>query len=377
MTTRILRSPMEAARSGPQLGTAASTVSTPRRWRRSATARTRSAASASATARPTTRLARWQALRDELDVSTAHQRRPPSADGTAGEAIAIAARRADRRDERRRASCAGGRPARLELGDHQAELAASSSRERTLERTWLLPRARRRPLFASGRAGDDRGHRDADRGGPGSRARAARPGDPRRAGPGPDRTRSSRSSTSSGSWPRSAPRPDRAASLRELLRRELGDVRTFISQLRPPLLDQLGPRRRHPRHRRPRAGGDRPRIDDRPDGPADASTTAERTVVLRVAQEALQNVRKHAAATNVTVSTARGRRVGPGGPRRWSRVRCRGGGRAWPPQLRPAIHARASRADRRPLRRTISTGRRHRRPAGDPTDGATGAEEST
>ena len=28
--------------------------------------------------------------------------------------------------------------------------------------------------------------------------------------------------------------------LRELLRRELGDVRAFISQLRPPLLDQLG-----------------------------------------------------------------------------------------------------------------------------------------
>ena len=28
--------------------------------------------------------------------------------------------------------------------------------------------------------------------------------------------------------------------LRELLRRELGDVRAFISQLRPPMLDQLG-----------------------------------------------------------------------------------------------------------------------------------------
>jgi len=28
--------------------------------------------------------------------------------------------------------------------------------------------------------------------------------------------------------------------LREILRRELGEVRTFISQLRPPLLDELG-----------------------------------------------------------------------------------------------------------------------------------------
>ena len=28
--------------------------------------------------------------------------------------------------------------------------------------------------------------------------------------------------------------------LRELLRRELGDVRSFLSQLRPPVLDELG-----------------------------------------------------------------------------------------------------------------------------------------
>jgi two-component system nitrate/nitrite sensor histidine kinase NarX len=37
--------------------------------------------------------------------------------------------------------------------------------------------------------------------------------------------------------------------------------------------------------------------------PADALPEAAQTVVLRVVQEALQNVRKHAAASTVTVST--------------------------------------------------------------------------
>jgi len=37
--------------------------------------------------------------------------------------------------------------------------------------------------------------------------------------------------------------------------------------------------------------------------PSEALSDAERTVVLRVAQEALQNVRKHAAAASVTVRT--------------------------------------------------------------------------
>ena len=39
--------------------------------------------------------------------------------------------------------------------------------------------------------------------------------------------------------PAARPRPS-SRFLRELLRRELGDVRAFISQLRPPLLDELG-----------------------------------------------------------------------------------------------------------------------------------------
>ena len=91
--------------------------------------------------------------------------------------------------------------------------------------------------------------------------------------------------------------------LRELLRRELGDVRAFITQLRPPVLDELG------------LDG---AIDEAVDllrtvtgasvtvnltAPADALADGARTVVLRVTQEALQNVRKHAAATNVSVNS--------------------------------------------------------------------------
>jgi len=91
--------------------------------------------------------------------------------------------------------------------------------------------------------------------------------------------------------------------LRDLLRRDLGDVRTFISQLRPPVLDELG------------LDGaildtmDRVRavtgatVTATFDAPSDGLTDAERTVVLRVAQESLQNVRKHAVASTITVST--------------------------------------------------------------------------
>ena len=91
--------------------------------------------------------------------------------------------------------------------------------------------------------------------------------------------------------------------LRDLLRRDLGDVRSFISQLRPPVLDELG-----------LDGAIQDTVDlvrtvtgaavtTSFDAPSDGLTDAERTVVLRVAQESLQNVRKHAVASTITVST--------------------------------------------------------------------------
>jgi len=91
--------------------------------------------------------------------------------------------------------------------------------------------------------------------------------------------------------------------LREQLRRELGEVRTFISQLRPPLLDQLG------------LDGS---ITDAVEGvasltgnpiktdlqaPGEQINATQQTAVLRIVQEALQNVRKHAASSHTVVST--------------------------------------------------------------------------
>ncbi len=110
-------------------------------------------------------------------------------------------------------------------------------------------------------------------------------------------TRSSRSSTSSASWstePRLASKE--LGILRELLRRELDNLRAFISQLRPPLLDELG-----------LDGAIMDTIEhvtavtgltiatDLAAPSAELDDRA-RTVALRIAQEALQNVRKHASA---------------------------------------------------------------------------------
>jgi two-component system sensor histidine kinase DegS len=92
--------------------------------------------------------------------------------------------------------------------------------------------------------------------------------------------------------------------LRDLLRRELGSVRTFISQLRPPVLDELG---------LDGAISDAIGRTTALTGlaiSADLTAAPERltgtqqTVVLRVLQEALQNVRKHGAASAVTVGSA-------------------------------------------------------------------------
>ncbi len=91
--------------------------------------------------------------------------------------------------------------------------------------------------------------------------------------------------------------------LRELLRRELGDVRTFIGQLRPPLLVELGLDGSIVDTTAMQAALSGLHITTELRAPADGLTEASQTVVLRVVQEALQNVRKHAAATNVVVAT--------------------------------------------------------------------------
>jgi two-component system sensor histidine kinase DegS len=89
--------------------------------------------------------------------------------------------------------------------------------------------------------------------------------------------------------------------LRQLLRRELGDVRSFITQLRPPVLDELGldgAIGAAVEHMRALTGI---AITTDITAPSDILGDTQQTVVLRVVQEALQNVRKHASASTVSV----------------------------------------------------------------------------
>jgi signal transduction histidine kinase len=91
--------------------------------------------------------------------------------------------------------------------------------------------------------------------------------------------------------------------LGELLRRELSDVRSYISQLRPPLLDQLGLEgaiRDTVEHIVGLSGME---ITCELQAGAEELGEAEQTVVLRIAQEALQNIRKHAFASHASVTT--------------------------------------------------------------------------
>jgi two-component system sensor histidine kinase DegS len=93
-------------------------------------------------------------------------------------------------------------------------------------------------------------------------------------------------------------------SLRDLLRRELGSVRTFISQLRPPVLDELGLDGAMADAIGRVAAQTGLAVTMDLTAPADRLGPAQQTVVLRVLQEALQNVRKHGAASAVTVASA-------------------------------------------------------------------------
>lgn len=91
--------------------------------------------------------------------------------------------------------------------------------------------------------------------------------------------------------------------LREQLRRELGSVRTFISQLRPRVLDELGLEGAIADAVALTAALSELKITTDLAAPADRLTEARQTVVLRIVQEALQNVRKHGGASSVIVAS--------------------------------------------------------------------------
>lgn len=92
-------------------------------------------------------------------------------------------------------------------------------------------------------------------------------------------------------------------ALREFMRRELNDVRSYISQLRPKVIAELGLNgaiRDAAEHVTGMAK--LPIVADLEADPSHLEE-ADQTVVLRVVQEALQNVRKHALASAAFVAT--------------------------------------------------------------------------
>ena len=93
--------------------------------------------------------------------------------------------------------------------------------------------------------------------------------------------------------------------LREVLTRELRGVRAYLSQLRPPLLADLGLSGAiHEAADQIASALDIP-VHVELDAGIDALPETVEIVTLRVVQEALQNVRKHAQPSNVRVRMAR------------------------------------------------------------------------
>jgi len=250
-------------------------------------------------------LGRWQTLRDELDVvdrAPIGGSRAPSSTALVDRGAVAAETGAD--DARRRALRGDVDRLIMDLGEHQAELAKLEVAERTLERTWLfLERGDATLLTEVGgpaTAGDLQMRiveaQEAER------SRLAQ-----EIHDGPAQALSN--AIFQVEYIERVIEADPLLArtelrfLRELLRRELGDVRAFITQLRPPLLDQLGldgAIADTVEHMRMLTGLD---ITMDLTAPATLLGDSQRTVALRVTQEALQNVRKHALANSVIVST--------------------------------------------------------------------------
>ena len=250
-------------------------------------------------------LGTWQALRDELDRLERGQRGAPAParDENESDRAAFAAE-AGAEDARLRAMRTDVEELGAELGLHQTELSKLDLAQRNLENTWLFLERGDASLISQ--PGDDTVPPDVQmRIVEAQEAERSRLAQEVHDGPAQALTNAifqveyiERVLEQDARLARTELR-----FLRDLLRRELGDVRSFITQLRPPLLEQLG---------LDGAIGDTVDtmatltglpIEATLEAPADGLKDAEQTVALRVVQEALQNVRKHAAATRISVAT--------------------------------------------------------------------------
>jgi signal transduction histidine kinase len=251
-------------------------------------------------------LGQWQALRDDLSLVEREPRdsRPRTVPDGAGDAEAAEAAEAGAGDLRRRTMRGDVEHLTAGLGTHQAELAKLELAEKTLERTWLFLERGDATLVnheSVPASNTDLQMRIMEA----QEAERSRLGQEIHDGPAQalanaifqveyiERVIDTDVKTAH----------EELALLRELLRRELSDVRAFITQLRPATVDELGLDDAIVEtvdHLKALVG-----VQASTDltAPSSALSNRQRTVALRVAQEALQNVRKHAGASNVTVAS--------------------------------------------------------------------------
>ncbi|HEY6012651.1 MAG TPA: sensor histidine kinase [Candidatus Limnocylindrales bacterium] len=250
-------------------------------------------------------LAQWQALRDQLEQVEREPRdtRLRVAPEGDDQAAAVAAE-AGAEDARRRGLRSDVDHLTVDLGAHQAELAKIELAWQTLERTWLFLQGGDATLVseANGPAtAADLNMRIMEA----QEAERSRLGQEIHDGP----AQALSNAIFQVDYIERVLDTDLTLAyaelglLRELLRRELGDVRAFITQLRPPMLDEIGldgAISQAAENVRAMAGLT---VTTAFGAPSDVLTDGQRTVALRVAQEALQNVRKHAGANWVAVAT--------------------------------------------------------------------------
>jgi two-component system, NarL family, sensor histidine kinase DegS len=261
-------------------------------------------------------LARWQGLRDELDAIERRQTGGPGrAVGDTAEAIAPdpdrneAAEAAEigAEDDRQRALRDEVETVGRDLGIQQTELARLEIALRNLENTWLFLERGDSSLVGEDSESPDGLPTDVQ-----MRIVEAQESERSRLAlevhDGPAQVLSN-AIFQVEFIERVIDTDERAARtelrfLRDLLRRELGSVRTFISQLRPPALDELGLEGAISDAIGRTTALSGLAITSDLQAPADRLSATQQTVVLRVLQEALQNVRKHGAASAATVASA-------------------------------------------------------------------------
>jgi two-component system sensor histidine kinase DegS len=252
-------------------------------------------------------LARYQALRDELDALERLPRRErPAVEASAGppSPSAVEAAEAGADDARLRVLRADVERLGTEVGAHQSELARFELAHRSLESTWLFLEPGDTSLVPEDNGADR--PRDVEmrivEAQEGERARLAQ-----EIHDGPAQALSN-AIFQVEYIERVLDQDPRIAKtelrfMRELLRRELGDLRTFISQLRPPLLDELGLAGSIAEVAQTMSSLAGITVDTDLQAADTRLGSAQQTVVLRVVQEALQNVRKHAKAKRTSVAT--------------------------------------------------------------------------